>query len=171
MDRRTFLSIAGWSAAFGAIVIGKDVGGSRTALFGHIEDAKGRAFGTDELINGEVYKTGKMDENAVGRDAGHWANGTATLEVKDGKRYVQLGSDFDSGPLPDGHVYVSDGFDINDEADFTRSQQTDLGPLKLGKGASFYELPSDISFNDINSVTIWCKRFKKYIGSADMRYT
>ena len=138
------------------------------AIVGHVEDAKDRVFGEDMVLEGTVFKTGTIDEDAVGQDAAHWAKGTITIEVKDGKRYVQLGTDFDSGPLPDGHVYISTGKFIHDEADFTRYEQIDLGRLQLGNGASFYEIPSHISIEDINSVTIWCKRFGAYIGSANV---
>ena len=136
------------------------------AVTGHYEDAKGRIFGEETFIGGETLKMGGFDETAVGQDAAHWAKGTATLKIKDGKRYIQLESDFDSGPLPDGYVYVSTATDINDEADFWAAEQVELGPLQLGKGASYYEVPEGTL---VNSVTIWCKRFGAYIGSADIK--
>ena len=72
-----------------------------------MDDAKGRLFGEETFIDGEILKTGIFDETAVGQDAAHWAKGTATVETLDEKTYIQLGSDFNSGPLPDGYVYVS----------------------------------------------------------------
>ena len=136
------------------------------AITGHADDLKGRIFGEESFIGGETLKTGIFDEDAVGQDAAHWAKGTATLKIKDGKRYIQLESDFNSGPLPDGYVYVSKDVDINDEADFNKTRQVELGPLLLGKGASFYEVPEG---TEVNSVTVWCKRFGAYIGSADIK--
>ncbi len=137
----------------------------KTAITGHVDDAKGRVFGSDEFINGATIKSGTFDETADGRDLAHWADGTARLVIKDGVRYIQLDADFNSGPLPDGHVYVSVATDINNEDDFFASTQIDLGPLKLGKGASYYELPAGTL---VNSVTIWCQAFSEYIGSADV---
>ena len=131
-----------------------------------MDDAKGRLFGQETFIDGTILKTGIFDETAVGQDAAHWATGTATVETLDGKTYVQLGSDFNSGPLPDGYVYVSTTVDINDEADFWAAEQVELGPLQLGKGASYYEVPEGTV---VNSVTVWCKRFGAYIGSADVK--
>ena len=136
------------------------------AVTGHASDLYGRVVGESTFIGGETLKTGIFDETAVGQDAAHWAKGTATLQIKDGKYYVQLGEDFNSGPLPDGYVYVSKDIDINDERDFTRTQQVELGPLQLGKGASYYEVPEGTV---VNSVTVWCKRFGAYIGSADVK--
>ena len=136
------------------------------AITGHVDDAKGRLFGEETFIDGEILKTGIFDETAVGQDAAHWAKGTATVETLDGKTYIQLGSDFNSGPLPDGYVYVSTTVDINDEADFWAAEQVELGPLQLGKGASYYEVPEGTV---VNSVTVWCKRFGAYIGSADVK--
>lgn len=137
----------------------------RTVVVGHTEDAVSRAFGEEQIVSGMVTQKGTFDEDAVGQDAAHWAKGTVSIVEMDGKRYVQLESDFNSGPLPDGHVYVSLATDINDEADFNNSTQIELGKLTLGKGASFYEIPDGIL---VGSVTIWCKAFGAYIGSADV---
>ena len=136
----------------------------KTAIVGHVDDAQGRLFGENEVIDGDRFLRGEFDETADGQDAAHWATGTAYQVVKDGKRYIQLGEDFNSGPLPDGHVYVSLSQDINNEDDFWATEQVDLGPLKLGKGASFYEIPAGMV---VGSVTIWCQAFSEYIGSAD----
>ncbi len=137
----------------------------KTAVVGHVDDAAGRLFGENTFIDGEVFLKGTFDEDAVGQDAAHWAKGTVTIEIMDGKRYVQLGEDFNSGPLPDGHVYVSVDSDINDEDDFNNTRQIELGKLILSKGASFYEIPEGVT---VNSVTVWCKQFGVYIGSADV---
>lgn len=134
------------------------------ALSGHAVDAYTR-FLPDEFIGGELVYKGTFDETAEGQDSVHWARGTAQIRVLKGKRYVQLYEDFKSGPLPDGHVYISAATDINNEADFERAVQIELGPLKKGSGASYYEIPHGMV---VNSVTIWCKQFSQYIGSADI---
>jgi len=143
----------------------------RTAITGHTKDAISR-FSDDEEIE---YKfeigEGEFDEDASGQDLVHWAKGSVKIVgTIDGKAYVQLDKDFNSGPLPDGHVYISllDD-DIDDESDFNFSNQIDLGPLKKGKGASYYEVPSNLPASLIKSVTIWCQAFSEYIGSADIK--
>ena len=137
----------------------------KTAIVGHVEDANSRLFGEHEFIGGAALESGIFDETADGQDAAHWATGSVSIVVKDSKWYVQLNEDFNSGPLPDGHVYISNSQDINNEADFYATTQIDLGPLKLGKGASYYEIPPGMV---VGSVTIWCKAFGEYIGSADV---
>ena len=138
----------------------------KDAVTGHIEDAKGRIFGEDMIVpNATITATGTFDETAEGQDAAHWATGSVSIVEAEGKRYIQLEADFNSGPLPDGHVFYSKDTDINDEVGFWRTTQVGVEKLKLGKGASFYEVPMDA---EINSVTIWCLRFGEYIGSADV---
>ena len=142
----------------------------KTAITGHVEDAKSR-FTDDEIIESMILiSDGIFDETADGQDFAHWAKGSVSIvHGDDGKNYVQLNSDFNSGPLPDGHVYISllDS-DINNESDFNFDTQIDLGKLKKGKGASYYEIPNHLPASLIKSVTIWCKAFSEYIGSADV---
>lgn len=139
----------------------------KVTVAGHTQDALDRVLKDDAWIAADVPATdlGFFDEEADGQDSAHWAKGTVLIIETDGKRYVQLSSDFNSGPLPDGHVYVSIDSDVNNEADFNLDTQIDLGKLKKGNGASFYEIPEGVT---VNSVTIWCKQFGAYIGSADI---
>lgn len=141
-----------------------------TAVTGHIEDVTSR-FTDDELVEYKFeISTGIFDETAEGQDLAHWATGSVIIvQTLDGKSYVQLNPDFNSGPLPDGYVYISvTNNDINNEADFWNSQPIELGKLKKGSGASYYEIPDHISPHLVLSVTVWCKAFGEYIGSADV---
>ena len=118
-----------------------------------------------------TVSSGTFNEDASGQDFAHWAKGTVTVvqNDEDGKYYVQLNSDFNSGPLPDGYVYISLlDKDIDNESDFNKSRQIKLSPLKKGKGASFYEIPNTLPASLIKSVTIWCEAFSEYIGSANV---
>jgi hypothetical protein len=137
----------------------------KTAVVGHSEDAFSRVFGEDQIISGEIIKEGIFDTEADGQDLAHWAEGGISIIIKDGKRYVQLNEDFNSGPLPDGYVYISVDTDINNTTDFDNSTQIEVGKLINGKGASFYEIPEGAV---VNSVTILCKQFHVYIGSGDV---
>ena len=133
-----------------------------TAITGHTKDLISRTT-ADQVITGMVIAEGEFDQDAEGRDLAHWANGTVQIIEKDGKRYIQLTEDFNSGPLPDGYVYYSHDDDINTTDDFDSTRQIEAGKLIKGKGASFYEIPVDA---EVNSVTILCKAFHVYIGSA-----
>ena len=136
-------------------------------VVGHTQDLISRTT-SDQIIHGNQLSIGIFDETSDGRDAAHWANGTVKVVENNGKRYVQLSEDFVSGPLPDGHVYVSASKDINNNQDFDTTVQIELGKLIKGSGASYYEIPTDVV---VNSVTILCKRFHVFISSADVSPT
>ena len=136
-----------------------------TAITGHAKDLISRTT-ADQVIEGIITAEGEFDQDADGRDLAHWANGTVHIIEMDGKRYIQLTDDFNSGPLSDGYVYYSHDTDINNTDDFDATRQIEAGKLKKGKGASYYEIPADA---EVNSVTILCKAFHVYIGSADIQ--
>ena len=75
---------------------------------GHIDDVKSRFADDQVLVDVKILKSGMIDVDAVGQDFAHNASGTITLVEKDGKLYVQLGTDFESSPGPDYHVYTSE---------------------------------------------------------------
>ena len=82
----------------------------------------------------------------------------------DGKTYVQLNEDFEAGLAPDLYIYVStSATPIVDEKSFFATTQLELSKLGKGSGASFYEVPAGIK---PAQVTIWCKRFSEFMGSA-----
>ena len=155
----------------GAVAIGiliAAVPSLRVIVVGHTQDAISR-FASDQVMQGVTTARGVFDETAEGRDSAHWANGTVrVVNTQSGKRYIQLNTDFDSGPLPDGHVYYSSHQDINTTDDFSKTNQQEAGKLIKGSGASYYEIPHSAV---VNSVTIYCKKFNVYIGSADMEKT
>ena len=82
-----------------------------------------------------------------------------------GTNYVQLGKDFEAGLAPDLYIYASTRANIVDEESFFDSPQVELGKLIKGTGASFYGLPDNLQ---PKSVTIWCKRFSQFMGSANL---
>ena len=169
LSRRTLLTTAVFSGLIASTPLQAGfLDDAWSAVTGHAEDLQNRVFGEEMMIDGETVKEGIFDVTADGQDAAHWATGTASVVILDGKKYIQLGEDFNSGPLPDGYVYYSIDVDINNESDFNNTRQVEAGKLKLGKGASYYEIPADAV---VNSVTVWCKRFGAYIGSADLGAT
>ena len=166
MNRRTFIT-AGLIAAPVAASANGLLSNVWTAITGHASDAKSRLTAKDNYIAGKTTHTGKFNEEARGQDIAHWAKGTISIvETEDGNKYIQFGNDFNSGPLPDGYVYFSATNDIQDEDDFFNSVQHEVGPLTQGTGAHYYQVPAGLK---INSVTVWCKAFSQYIGSADVK--
>ena len=143
----------------------------KDAITGHTADVIERVTVEDAIAPGFVEASNNFRENDRGQDAAHWVKGTAQV-IRDpatGKSYVQLQSNFKAGLAPDLYIYVStENHYIQDEADFTRYKQIELGKLTKGSGASFYELPSTIKAQDIESITIWCKRFNQFMGSTDV---
>ena len=141
------------------------------AVTGHTEDVVDRITTEDSFAPGFVESSNNFRENDRGQDAAHWVSGTAQIlrDHDGGKSYVQLQSNFKSGLAPDLYIYVStENAWIQDEADFTRYEQIELGKLTKGSGASFYELPSTTRAQDVQSITIWCKRFNRFMGSTDV---
>ena len=105
---------------------------SKTIILGHTEDIISR-ISDDQLIEGKVTAEGEFDQDAEGRDLAHWANGTVQITEKNGKRYIQLTEDFNSGPLPDGYVYYSHDDDVNTPTILIahdRSKQASLSKAK-----------------------------------------
>ncbi len=138
------------------------------ALKGHVRDLRDRTQ-PDAFIAGEVIKRGKIDETAKGQDLLHNSKGGWTLVLSGGVLYVQSGDDFRSSPGPDYHVYVSAKPAIKDNDEFDGSGQIEVGRLVKPNGAAYYKLPASLSASDVRSVLVWCKRFREYIGSADLR--
>ena len=135
------------------------------ALRGHVQDFKLR-LGDHQKIDGQVLKTGLIDTKAKGQDLLHSSSGSWSLVRVGQQLYLQSGEDFRSSPGPDYHVYVSNGPAIKDNDEFS-SQQIEVARLAKPNGASYYLLKtSDV--NTVASVLIWCKKFREYIGSADL---
>ena len=162
MKRRTLL-LGGLAAAAATTASAGIFDSIKTIVVGHTKDIASRLT-EDEFVEGDVILGGAFDETAEGRDPIHWANGTVMIVRKDGKQYIQLHSDFNSGPLPDGWVTFSEiESDINTWHDFVSNEPVLVAPLKKGSGASYYEIPTQAR---PVSVTIICKQFEQYIGSA-----
>lgn len=140
----------------------------KTIVGGHVNDIQSRY--ADNIFIGttdHVFREGQIRENDPGQDAIHNASGTVQVRIVDGVAYVQLDADFTSTLGPDYHVYVSTVSYIPHEEAFNRYKQVELGPLVKGSGASYYKIEG-INHFDVNSVTIWCKTFGEFIGSASI---
>ena len=138
----------------------------RDAIAGHIDDLEGRINHEDIHIEGMVDSTGKFRSDDIGRDRIHWADGTVFVIIdSEGRRYIQLDSDFKSGPAPDLFLYVAKE-KVFDEISFWEARATEIGKLQSGHGGQFYEVPDGEEFSE---VIIWCKRFGEFIGAATLK--
>lgn len=134
---------------------------------GHLKDLGDRWNHEDNYISGDVISTSEFRDSDVGRDFIHWANGSVQLVDMGDAIFIQLGSDFESGPAPDLYIYVADR-KVVDEGSFWDSNKVEVSKLQSGSGAQFYELPVDIAAEDHIEVVIWCKRFGAFIGAATL---
>ena len=138
----------------------------RDAVEGHVTDITERVTVADEVASGDVLTTAVFREDDPGNDAAHWVKGSVSIVEMDGKKYVQLNEDFEAGLAPDLYIYVStSATPIVDEKSFFATTQLELNKLGKGSGASFYEVPAGIK---PAQVTIWCKRFSQFMGSATL---
>ena len=136
----------------------------RDAVTGHVTDIAERVTIEDQTVDGIISTAGKFREDDPGNDAAHWVKGSVSIVEMNGKNYVQLNEDFEAGLAPDLYIYVStSATPIVDEKTFFATTQLELGKLVKGTGASFYEIPAGIK---PSQVTIWCKRFSQFMGSA-----
>ena len=135
----------------------------KTVVGGHISDLQSR-FKDDQLIDGKITAQASFRENDRGQDTLHHGSGSALVVETPEGRFIQLAPDFTSTPGPDYHVYISQDTKVDHEDRFVKANQTELGRLVKGSGASYYKIPDDTEFQ---SVTIWCKAFNEFIMSAD----
>ena len=135
------------------------------AIRGHAQDIKSR-FEGNQKVEGEILKRGQIDKNAKGQDLIHNSSGEWTLVKVGNQLFLQSGEDFRSSPGPDYHIYISSKSAIKDNDEFS-PQQIEVSRIKKPNGAAFYLLKTQ-NPEDVNSVLIWCKQFKEYIGSADL---
>ena len=138
------------------------------AIRGHVQDLKVR-FDDHQKIEGDIIKRGQIDKNAKGQDLIHNSSGEWSLVKVGDQLFLQSGEDFRSSPGPDYHIYISSKSAIKDNDEFS-AQQIEVSRIKKPNGAAFYLLKTQ-NPEDINSILIWCKQFKEYIGSADLRST
>lgn len=135
---------------------------------GHAQDLMVR-FDDHQKIEGKIIKKGQIDKNAKGQDFLHSSSGEWSVIKVGNELFLQSSEDFRSSPGPDYHVYISNKSAIKDNDEFS-AEQREVSRLKKPNGAAFYPLKTKNS-EDIKSVLIWCKQFKEYIGSADLRPT
>ena len=98
----------------------------------------------------------------------HWGQGEVIIYQHDNNYEVFLGKDFEVGPGPAYHVYLSTGSDIKTNGQFENASNFDIGKLKSFKSSQVYQVSSEVELSQINSVVIWCETFGQLITSATL---
>ena len=99
----------------------------------------------------------------------HGTSGTARiLEGLDGSRSLRL-EGFATSNGPDLHVWLSDRSAGGDWFKYDEGASIQLGELKANRGSHNYAIPADAELTDVESVVIWCKRFRVAFGSAPLK--
>ncbi len=104
-------------------------------------------------------------------DPVHWGKGGVTLF----KGAVFLEPDFEVGPGPKYHVYLSrsSAEGISKAEDKNAAAQEglglDLGQLRSFAGSQRFEVPAGTDLSQYSSVTVWCQAFNVLITIADLK--
>lgn len=112
-----------------------------------------------------------LADGAFGQgDSTYSITGKVTVTQRDGKRTLAL-TDFDVTNGPDLFVYLVRATNSENTAvkDAVREGMfVNLAPLKGNRGNQTYELPAEINLDDYDVVSIWCKRFARNFGAAQL---
>ena len=104
--------------------------------------------------------------HAVPNDPVHFGKGRAVVF----KDLVHLEADFEVGPGPRYHVYLSPKPFIKSSSDFDEAKSLDLGPLKAFKGSQSYPIPPGTKLARYKSLVIWCKTFSVLVSPATLKF-
>ena len=120
-----------------------------------------------DLANKEIIRSGNFIHPDPS-DPAHWGKGDVNVFQHENNLEVFLAKNFEVGPGPAYHVYLSSGTDIINNNDFNQAINFDLGKLKSFESSQVYKVPVDFDLNQVNSVVIWCKTFNQLITSATL---
>ncbi len=103
-------------------------------------------------------------------DSTYTIQGKATITEQGGKRTLSL-TDFSVTNGPDLFVYLvsASGSENNAVRDAVDAESfVSLGALKGNKGNQNYVVPPEVQLNENSVVSIWCRRFFRNFGAADL---
>jgi hypothetical protein len=127
-----------------------------------VNEQLGEQTTRQKLLSGEFIHPNPSDPV-------HWGKGGVGLYQQESTEIIFLEKDFEVGPGPAYHVYLSDRKLIRSNEDFKTSRNTDLGKLKSFKGSQVYAIPDGIGSGQRVSVVIWCEVFSQLISSATLK--
>lgn len=103
-------------------------------------------------------------------DSTYSITGKVIVTEQNGVRTLAF-TEFDVTNGPDLFVYLARSASANNNAvkDAVREGMfVNLAPLKGNRGNQTYELPAEINFDDYDVVSIWCRRFARNFGAAQL---
>ncbi|MEM1138750.1 MAG: DM13 domain-containing protein [Pseudomonadota bacterium] len=111
---------------------------------------------------------------AEGVAAGGWDNqeykisGDWKIVEEDGKRFFVLSDDFRTRNGPDLKIFFSTLPADEVRGNNVVSTSTRLAVLDKNKGGQRYEIPAELSLEDVKSVAIHCEQFSKLWGAGNL---
>ena len=108
------------------------------------------------------------EANAAGRfvSVEHPTSGQAAVVELEGKKYLELNSDFtsDRGPALEVILHQDNAVELNIE----EGSYLSLGALQSFNGAQRYLIPDEVDLANYQSVAIWCEEFNATFGYAPL---
>ena len=118
-----------------------------------------RAQATPAVAQGTFVHVNKWD-------LVHWGEGGVSVH----RDKIVIHDDFEVGPGPKYHVYLSKADTIEGNDDVEDNAFFDLGRLRSFKGGQSYSVPSGVNVADYAHVVIWCEAFSVLISPAALKF-
>jgi hypothetical protein len=101
----------------------------------------------------------------------HPTEGRVSIINENGKNYIELDQAFKTDKGPDLFVVLHRSKDVIKASNppsypIKEGEYINISPLKNVSGNQRYEIPSNVTVSDYNSVAIWCKQFNVTFGTA-----
>ena len=143
-----------------------------------VEEVMSAAAGLERPVSEDMPAMAASEANAPqaqlsGRfqdaDSFHRGSGTATIYDlgTDGERILRL-EDFKVTNGPDLRVLLANVSNPEGHSDLADAGYVELGKLKGNVGSQNYEIPADVSLDDVKSVVIYCNPFRVVFSVAGL---
>ncbi|MEL6579050.1 MAG: DM13 domain-containing protein [Cyanobacteria bacterium J06621_12] len=96
----------------------------------------------------------------------HPTVGQVSIVEADGKKYLEIGQDFQSDRGPDLKVILHQANAV--DLKVREGDYLNLGALQAFSGAQRYLIPDSVDLANYKSVAIWCEQFNATFGYAPL---
>lgn len=101
----------------------------------------------------------------------HPTEGRVSIINENGKNFIELDQSFKTDKGPDLFVVLHRSKDILKASNppsypIKEGEYINISPLRNVSGTQRYEIPSNVTLSDYNSVAIWCRQFNVTFGTA-----
>ena len=159
-QRKKFLILTGILAAIGVLVW------LAFSFFGVQALFLDRTVNESPVAGEQLLAQGTFQKG----DSTYSIHGTATITEENGVRTLSL-TDFQVTNGPDLFVYVvsaANGSNPTVKSAVGSGSFVNLGTLKGNIGNQTYALPSEVVIDKNSVISIWCRRFSRNFGTADL---